>query len=316
MFRFAVIVLTISVCLFGSVLASADLEDIKKEIEQTKLKIKNNEKKMLKSDLELPGKIDKPKNLQRQINNFNKTTVQQYKDYDNLIKDLNKARKDSQIAKKENTDLHHEQVRLEKLLEFLMDSKTDFQTKAKHHKHQFISIKLSKACLAADCMKYRDLLQFDTSIQKVTGKLVDDGTDIHREPTKYKQFWNYYPKNYTTVNIDPPVQLLDRGALIEIFPTQFTLVSMNGDPNQSLKKGHRVEWHDMGHDQKCRYSIVTANLTAISRAIKYYESGCSDPGFFEKKIEMPPTPFKYSDSISYKRMQDWKNAAALCKSKC
>lgn len=316
MFRFAVIVLTISICLFGSVLASADLEDIKKLIEQTKKDIKDNDKNRLKSDLELPGKTDKPRNLQRQINNFNKTTVKQIEEYDKLIKDYNKARKDAQDAKKENVDLYHEKARLEKLLDELMDSKIDFQTKARQQKPQFINIKLSKPCIAVQCMTYRDLVQFDTSIQKVTGKLVDDGTDIHREPSNYKQFWNYFPKNYTTVNIDPPAQLLDRGALIEIFPAKFVLATMNGDPNQSLKKGYRLEWHDMGHNIYCKHSIVTANLTAIARAIKYYESGCSDPGFFEKKIEMPPTPFKYSDSVSYQRMQDIKNRAALCKLKC
>jgi len=165
-------------------------------------------------------------------------------------------------------------------------------------------------------MTYRDLMQYDTSIQKVSGVIKDNGTDLQRSKPIYKQFWNWYPKNYTAITIDPPAELLNRGAVIMIYPTNFVYAKMNNDPNESIKSGYRLEWSGIRHDTQCTMSFVYANHTLIQRAIQYYKSGCSDPGLVEKKIPMPPTDFKRSDSIQFQEMLKWQNAAKACKTKC
>jgi hypothetical protein len=295
--------------------ASADTEAIKTAIEKTRAMIQNLEDKLAKSNLEINGKLTKPGIIKSQLDNFNKTTTKQYEAWLKLNKDYVQSIKDAQKAKQENEFLRHEQVRLTNLLLELYQNKTDSQTAGRIKTPTFIGLVLSESCKAAHCMTYADLIQYDESIQKVSGKLNPDGS---RQKSKYQNFYRWYPLNYTHVEIDPNPQIFNygRAAIIEIFPSNFTLVSMRGNPQDSLKSGHLIEWQNLGHDSECSYSIVTANHTAIKRAINYYKSGCVDKGFFEKKTELKKTPFRSSESVSYQQMKHWKNAAANCKVKC
>ena len=299
------------VCLvLAPVLASADIEGIKTQIAQTKKDLKANQEKINKSDLNLPIKKSELESLKSELRKFNQTTVKQQEDYTKKIKEFNLKNKEYSKAKTQNQDLYREQARLEKLLLQLYDNKIDWQQKAKQKKHQFVSLVLSEACEQTACMSYKDLIVYDTSIQKVSGVLDENGT---RQPPKYKQFWNWYPKNYTAVTIDPPPELLIRGAVITIVPTDFIWV----EKRQTLQyDNYRFEYGGIRHDNKCLNSFVFANHTLIQKAINYYKSGCTNPGLVEKKIFMPATEFKLSDSVKYAEHQKWKNAAEKCKAKC
>ena len=154
----------------------ADTQAIKKEIQKTRAQIKATEDKLSKSDLELPGKMDKPRLLKHQLNNFNKTTTKQYEAWMKVNKDHIQSIKDAQKAKQENEFLHHEQVRLTNLLLELYQNKTDSQTAGRIKTPTFIGLVLSESCKAAHCMTYADLIQYDESIQKVSGKLNPEGS--------------------------------------------------------------------------------------------------------------------------------------------
>lgn len=218
--------------------------------------------------------------------------------------------------------------RLEELLKELTIARVD--ANRVHRTVQFVAIVLSDTCLTmiqnnmtTNCPTYTELRDmFDNTLPNISGDFVQGEYDIYREPSKYKNYWNFYKQieNWKIITVDPDIGMLRQSSVVVIQPSGFTYLENIETQQKSASynaTGHeRYVWNDIKYSDNCRNVIVAPDMELITKAIGHFISGCKDIHEVKETIDVPKTPFNILDSMSV-QYRTWLNNAILqCKGLC
>lgn len=263
-------------------------------------------------------------------NNVEKKVEEAKTKYDKALKTYNETKNEVTKLEKELVELivSLRNLNIEKkiLEDSLQYGYFDRLTKAKiavgvkKSDVKFITISLSTACEQSKCMKYSDLVEYDNTVQKVSGSLVQVGDDIKRSTPKMKNYWAWYQQipQFKLVTIDPDYQMILRASNIVVVPELILLTDRGNDKNRSIDhvKNERYEWHDVYVSDDCKSALVEPNKELIPELINFMKNNCDgEPISIPKKIKLTKTPFDINDSPSYAEIVKWNKIAKECKTK-
>jgi hypothetical protein len=225
-------------------------------------------------------------------------------------------------------DLSDKRDELEDAMETFDDVKL-INRVAQRGNNQFVNIILSDTCLTmiennftTNCPTYRELRDaWDNTIPSVSGQWVENGSDISREPSGYKKYWNYYRSlpNWKIITVDPDNEIKNLGVNIIIHPRSFTYLervdSVLKNESLNLVDDERYIWKDIQFDKYCSTISIAPTSEMITKAVNYAWEGCN--------VTIPPevisverTYFKTFESIWYKYSSWLSGAMEKCKDKC
>ena len=293
-----------------------DITEIKDQIKKTKDQLKDVEKKLGESDVNLPAKESLPKRLHHDIENANRTSTAQYNAWLDLNKQYRKAVSDFADAKKENAFLRHEQVRLTKLLDYLLEKEIDVKMEAKPKKSKFIGIVRSNSCLATKtpCIDNKYLVEsYDNTNWKFSGGFTMVDGDMKRDQPNARNHWGIYDYSTkkTIVAVDPDGQWFNsrKMAVIIIEPTDFIF------PTTKTLSGREMIYHHNAYvTPDCMEAHVVADKKLIQDTVLYIYNACqgTSPTVIQK-VKLVETPYPYSSSPHYQELKKWEEKAKNCK---
>ncbi len=177
-----------------------------------------------------------------------------------------------------------------------------------------ISVELSKTCLkfakmnlSSNCLDYSDLVKFDTTNQRYSGKFVDEKGFFHREKPKIKNHEIVYRDSVT------PVICVDCPGLSSYFRT--IVIEPDGfvyklDSDKTIYKNTRYEYHDR-YVKDCTVARVSSNMTIVADTINYLVSGCTETAINEKVVIVKPYSKLSYDGLWYKHLKYLEEAKKL-----
>ena len=165
----------------------------------------------------------------------------------------------------------------------------------------FVSITLSDACdRSKDCPKVDDLIKYDTSNQKMSGKFFDG---LRGKP-QIKNHYLFY--KYDTVFVEPDYGTLVRSKQIIIEPPIHMWYKMNRD--QKVINNTIIDYHNRFIDS-CSIARISWDESILQDTINYLQSGCKAEKKYEEKqvIKRIDTKHNYKESQKYKleQYQKW-----------
>jgi len=145
--------------------------------------------------------------------------------------------------------------------------------------NNFISLVRSDTCERTHCILVKDLIPYDNSTQKISGKFVYHSKtgDYDRAPG-LKNSHNYYNiiSGKLFVFVEPDQTTLARSKIITIekkLPEYITLQNQK-KAEQDFNTDKRIIQFGMWFDAKCNSGIISANTGNITKAISYLAGGC------------------------------------------
>ncbi|MEO9308968.1 MAG: hypothetical protein ABI337_01580 [Nitrososphaera sp.] len=154
-------------------------------------------------------------------------------------------------------------------------------------KGKALGIVISDSCLMSNCLRYKDILQYDSSNPVYAGKFVERNGDLVRTCTSKQNSpnWLHYTKSFVIL-VDPCLKYLDKIPLVEIYPRLDWYIAPGQTKVVEDKTApDRAASHDVFYTSKTRYVDATctnAKITAqnwqyiLNDTIQYLQSGC-DP---------------------------------------
>ena len=187
--------------------------------------------------------------------------------------------------------------------------------------HSKLCKTMIKSNYTSTCPTYNQLISYDTSNQKISGKFVTDADGyFHREPTPYYQSFRYYDNDPTSrIFVDPPDETANKIKMIEIISNfdsyildtihyeksvfDFIEVTYNGktyqkaignqNKNQTTHLNNTISdfGHIIYHDryiEKCNNATITADRweELLPLTISFLKNNCNEDNrqFQEKKF--------------------------------
>jgi len=182
-----------------------------------------------------------------------------------------------------------------------------------------IGIELSNTCISLvrqnhtdDCPSYKNLLQFDTSNQTISGRFIDTKGFFHRGIAELAAHFLLYK---SAIMVDPDHQSVIYGKLIIIVPQGFIYIGTN---SSNTINGTRTIYHDRFVNSDCTTATIDYSPFLLNDTISYLKSGCTITHFTNaKKITLSDySAIDYRSSAIYKYMTWLKQAKADSKGNC
>jgi hypothetical protein len=223
-----------------------------------------------------------------------------------------------------------------------------------HQEHQFISIQLSETCntlirdgynevkvamvdetgwvydeeISQRCPTNQILKDtFDNTIPGVSGEWVERDNDIHREPSKKKDYWKYYKQmpNWKIITVEPDFQMYTRSAVIEVQARGFIYASHVGSSDKSpsytpgsiavngtITPPTTTIHSDIIIGKKCKHVTVAPDLELITKAVNHLMENCKDKDSNLSNpitTQLPFLPPQVQDSEAWKYLKWLKEIA-------
>lgn len=268
---------------------------------------------------------DKYQRTDEEKNTFNELERQyneKKRQYERVLFDYERASNNVERIDDEIEDLK-ERIRIDELyLPVILDELDELKFKANiiHRDYQFFSIILSKTCMKMieggfnekktalvdetgwvygeiveeKCPTYRELVAvFDNTVPFVSGEFVenDSGTDIKREHSNYKKYWQYYQQlgNWKVIAVDPDAEWEKRSITITIEPRNFTYAEKLGsndktesytpfinNVNGTWQEPKITSFDGVRVYDKCSGARVAPDVELIAETINFFLEEC-DP---------------------------------------
>ena len=168
---------------------------------------------------------------------------------------------------------------------------------------------------------------FDNTIPGVSGEWVEYDNDIHREPSKYKDYWRYYKQMpaWQIITVEPDFDMYTRSAVIEVQARGFTYTSNIGSDNKtpSYTPGYvamngtvilptKTVHSNIIIDSKCKHITVAPDLALITEAVNHLMENCKDKNANLSNpitTQLPFLPPQVQDSEAWKYLKWLKDIA-------
>jgi len=157
-----------------------------------------------------------------------------------------------------------------------------YQAEAQPNK--FVSLIRSNVCEKTDCIKISDLIKYDNSTQRFSGKLVysEKLGDYERKPGM-KNSHEYYKifsgKLFVFVEPDQTTLTRSKVIIIERKLPEYVTFELQKKSEIDFHTDRRITQFGMWFDPKCNSAVISANMTGVGSAISYLAGGClGDPG--------------------------------------
>ena len=168
---------------------------------------------------------------------------------------------------------------------------------------------------------------FDNTIPSVSGEWVERDNDIHREPSKYKDYWRYYKQmpTWQIITVEPDFDMYTRSAVIEVQARGFTYTHSVGSDNKtpSYTSGYvamngtiipptKTIHSDIIIDAKCKHVTVAPDLALITEAVNHLMENCKDRNANLSNpitTQLPFLPPQVQDSEAWKYLKWLKDIA-------
>jgi hypothetical protein len=193
-----------------------------------------------------------------------------------------------------------------------------------------ITITLSDVCLAqvknnltGSCPTYKDIVKYDTTNQKISGKFVDDSYH-HRGKPQMRNHFEMYRGVEPIICVDCSLDAIIASKQIIIKGSSFPYIL---DKDNTIKNSTRFVYHDRSVEA-CKIATIAYSDALLNDTISYLASGCKVTSFdeketivMEKSVHDPKTTQAYKNKQFIKQAQEEakKRAEEYCKkqgSKC
>jgi len=186
-----------------------------------------------------------------------------------------------------------------------------------------IGLVLSNTCIAMAKANntglypnYADLIQYDNSIQKYSGKFINSGGYVHRESVKHG-FGIYSYDNTFRIFVDPPsttkipLITIACNSLQEYHtPSQFK-VKLQNHSTEFERYYTKIRWVN----PSCDYAVITGQdwQKVIPDTIEYLKSDCTKTNIETiVKVKTPATRHDYGTSSKAKLDNYYKEVKNVC----
>lgn len=146
--------------------------------------------------------------------------------------------------------------------------------------NDFISIVPSRTCETTKCILVKDLMKYDTSDQKISGKFVFDEKkgDYDRQKGMKNSINFYTVLNKLVVFVDPDNDTISRSRLVIIHPTltEFALDSQKNKKQIDSATDIRYLSVGMFATPHCDAVSIGIKQVNVTTAIQYLLDGCPD----------------------------------------